>query len=150
LAQCGIQVNLNYYPASEWFSAGPDGKLYGRRFDLGEVAWISSTSYFCGLYITSQIPSPNNNWSGSNITGYSNSEFDYYCDLATNTLPGEPGYEEYWRLAQQMFSDELPVVPLFFRNKIAATNPEICNFMMDATSNELWNIEAFGYASVCP
>ena len=48
--------------------------------------------------------------------------------------------------AQLIFGEELPVVPLFLRLKLAATRPDMCNFIMDPTNNsEMWNIEAFDY-----
>jgi peptide/nickel transport system substrate-binding protein len=39
---CGIKVNLAYYPASEWFADGPDGKLFGRS-----STWASSPGLPC-------------------------------------------------------------------------------------------------------
>jgi peptide/nickel transport system substrate-binding protein len=39
--QCGINVELYYLPSSEWFADGPDGVLFGRRYDLGEFAWLT-------------------------------------------------------------------------------------------------------------
>jgi len=56
LEGCGVKVNLNYYPAGEWFADGPDGKLFGRLFDLGEFAWLTGVEPPCDLYITDQVP----------------------------------------------------------------------------------------------
>jgi peptide/nickel transport system substrate-binding protein len=48
--------------------------------------------------------------------------------------------------AQRLFSENLPVVPLFLRLKLAATRPDMCNFVMDPTNNsEFWNVEEFDY-----
>jgi hypothetical protein len=46
--------NLAYYPAANvgW----PDGKLYGRRFDLGQFAWLTACSRF--VTYTSPATSP--------------------------------------------------------------------------------------------
>jgi peptide/nickel transport system substrate-binding protein len=162
MAQCGFKVNLNYYPASEWFADGPDGKLFGRRTDLGQFAWLTGVQPACDLWTTNNIPGPedetnpftgnlfNYGWGGQNQTGYSNPEYDVICNSAVQALPGQPAYEENHLAAQAIFAEELPVVPLFLRLKLAATRIDMCNFIMDPTANsEMWNIEAFNYGEAC-
>ena len=162
LAQCGIDAQITQYPAGEWFEDGPVGKLFGRRFDLGEFAWLTGVEPPCDLYLSTQTPGPDgetylsiqtgeevafaSGWGGQNDPGYTNPEYDAVCNRALQTLPGQPGYEEAHLEAQQMFSDELPVAPLFLRLKLAGTRPDMCNFIMDPTANsEMWNVEEFDY-----
>jgi peptide/nickel transport system substrate-binding protein len=160
---CGIQMNLGYYPASEWFADGPDGRLFGRAYDLGQFAWLTGVLPACNLYTTSNIPGdPNaldaqgnpiypNGWGGQNETGYSNPAYDAACNYALGLLPGEDGYIETHMEAQRIFSEELPVVPLYLRNKVAVSRPDMCGFIFDSTQNsEFWNIEAFDYGENCP
>jgi peptide/nickel transport system substrate-binding protein len=159
---CGIQMNLGYYPASEWFADGPDGKLFGRKYDLGQFAWLTGVEPSCSLFITSNIPGDptlvdeNGNaifpsgWGGQNNSGYSNPEFDAACNAAVQSLPGQESYTTNHLLAQQIFSQELPIIPLYLRLKLAATRPDMCNFFMDPTANsEMWNIEEFDYGPSC-
>jgi peptide/nickel transport system substrate-binding protein len=163
LGQCGIQANITLYPAAEWFADGPDGKLFGRRYDLGEFAWLTGVQPPCDLYKTDQVPGPVgeewiyigdgeprtfsvNGWGGQNNPGYSNAAFDAACNKAITALPGQPEYDEGHLEAQTIFNEDLPVVPLFLRLKLAATRPDMCNFIMDPTNNsEFWNIEEFDY-----
>jgi len=146
LADCGIQVNLEYFPASEWFADGPDGVLMGRRTDLGEFAWLTGVQPSCDLYLSTQIQGPDNGWAGQNQTGYTNPEYDTACNMALQSLPGEDAYTQGHMEAQRLFGEELPVVPLFLRLKLAATRPDMCNFIMDPTANsEFWNVENFDY-----
>jgi peptide/nickel transport system substrate-binding protein len=162
LAQCGIQANINLMPAAEWFADGPEGPLFGRRFDLGEFAWLTGVQPPCDLYLSTQTPGPGGEsmisvqtgeevifqsaWGGQNDPGFVNAEYDAACNAALQTLPGQPGYEEAHLAAQQIFSEQLPVAPLFLRLKLAATRSDMCNFIMDPTNNsELWNIEEFDY-----
>jgi peptide/nickel transport system substrate-binding protein len=35
MVACGISVELFFEPSNEWFADGPDGTLFGRKFDLG-------------------------------------------------------------------------------------------------------------------
>jgi peptide/nickel transport system substrate-binding protein len=159
---CGIQMNLSYYPASEWFASGPDGILFGRRFDLGQFAWLTGVQPACDLFITSQIPGDPaavdangaaiypSGWGGQNETGFSDPAFDAACLAAIQSLPGEEAYTTNHLEAQRIFAEQLPVVPLYLRLKLAATRPDMCNFFMDPTANsEMWNIEEFNYGDDC-
>jgi len=162
LAQCGIQANVNLLPAGEWFADGPEGPLFGRRFDLGEFAWLTSVQPPCDLYYSFQTPGEDGGsmtsimtgeevpftaaWAGQNDPGFVNAEYDAACQGAQGTLPGQPGYEEYHLEAQRIFAEQLPVAPLFLRLKLSATRPDMCNFLQDPTENsEFFNIEEFDY-----
>ena len=71
-----------------------------------------------------------------------NEEFDAACLRALTALPGSEDYIEGHKEAQRIFSEQLPVVPLFLRIKLAAHRPEVKGFVMDPTMNsEMWNIE---------
>jgi peptide/nickel transport system substrate-binding protein len=166
LAQCGIQADIQLYPASEWFADGPEGKLFGRRFDLGEFAWLTGVEPPCDLYQSFETPGPvgetytsimtgeeiefKSGWGGANDPGYTSPEFDAACNQALSNLPGQPAYEEGHLESQRIFAEDLPVAPLFLRLKLAATRPDMCNFIMDPTNNsEFFNIEEFDYGESC-
>ena len=145
MLDCGIDVELFYIPASEWFADGPDGPLFGRRFDLGEFAWISAVQPSCNLYLTSQITGPEEEgfggWGAPGDTGWSNEAFDQACNTALSSLPGTPEYEENHKEAQRIFSQEVPVIPAFLRLIVAAARPNVIGFGVDPTGGtELQNI----------
>lgn len=145
MLDCGISVELFYIAASEWFADGPDGPLFGRRFDLGEFAWISAVQPACNLYLTSQITGPEEEgfggWGATGNTGWSNEAFDLACNTALASLPGTPEYEESHKEAQRIFSQEVPVIPAFLRLIVAAARPEVIGFGVDPTGGtELQNI----------
>jgi peptide/nickel transport system substrate-binding protein len=152
-AACGIDVSLYYLPSAEWFADGPDGPLFGRRYDLGLFAWLTGVNPACDLYLGSQIPGPEgeinertglaySGWGGQNNTGWSNEDFDAACSAALNSLPGTPEFAENHMEAQRVFSQEVPVIPIFLSVKVAAARPEVLNFGIDPTQNsELYNIE---------
>ncbi len=89
LQKCGFKVNVTYLPPEKLFGPGPDGQLFGRKFDLAEFQWDIGTAAYCSLYETAQIPSASNNWIGSNVTGYSSNEYDAACLAARRALPGQ-------------------------------------------------------------
>jgi peptide/nickel transport system substrate-binding protein len=144
--ECGIDVELYFQPANEWFADGPEGVLFGRRYDLGEFAWLTGVQPACNLYSADEVPGPPgpehpNGWGGQNNTGWRHQEFTDICDLARSSLPGTAEYEENHKEAQRIFSEEVPIIPLFLRLKVAAARPEVRNFSVDPTQNsELYNI----------
>lgn len=151
LAQCGIQVNVQYYNAGELFAQGPQGPLFGRHFDLAQFSWESGTQPPCWLYESGQIPTAANNWLGVNVTGYTNPEYDAACLAARQTRPDQADlYRERFVAAQRLFAQELPVIPLFFRLKIAISRPDLCGFEMDVSArSSLWNLENINYGEDC-
>ncbi len=155
LAECGVEALLDYWTPGEYFADGPDGPLFGRRFDIGQFAWLTGVEPPCDLWITEQIPGEDTEvyqagWGGANNPGFSNAEYDAACKAALASLPGQAGYDENHLLAQAIFADELPIVPLYLRLKLAGTRPDMCNFVMDPTANsEMWNIEEFDYGASC-
>ena len=168
LAECGIQVNTQFYSSfAEIFADGPQGVLFGRNFDLGGFAWLTGVEPPCDLYLSSRVPGPTgeawvsiqdgssrifgeNGWSDQNNPGFANEEYDEACKLATGSLPGQPEYDAGHLEAQRIFAEQLPVVPLFLTPKLAATRPDMCGLIIDPTNNvDFWNIEEFDYGEGC-
>lgn len=152
LAECGIQVNVQYYDPAELYAPGPDGIVFGRKFDLVQYAWGSGSQPPCLFYEGSQIPGPDNNWLGINITGYQSADFDAACQAARHTRLDQPeAYAENQRIAQRYFAADLPVVPLYYRTAVSLARPDLCGLDMDITTRSvLWNIEGLNYGDTCP
>ncbi|MEM7331446.1 MAG: ABC transporter substrate-binding protein, partial [Chloroflexota bacterium] len=155
MLECGIDVELYYLPASEWFADGPDGPLFGRRFDLGEFAWLTGVEPSCGLYTSDAVTGPEDEvnpdhytegttfggWGNASNTGWVNESYDLACNRARGALPGTADYSEGHAEAQVIFSQEVPVIPLFLRLKVAAARTDVLNFGVDPTQNsELYNM----------
>jgi peptide/nickel transport system substrate-binding protein len=145
VAACGIEVETYQEPAAQWYGAGPSGTLFGRRFDLGTFAWLISATPPCHLYLSDAIPGPPPafpaGWSGRNVTGWSNPNFDAACQAAQGAFLSTAAYGEYHEQALRIFTEEVPIIPLFPRLKVAATRPEVLNFHLDPTQqSSLWNI----------
>ena len=158
---CGIQIDLGYIPASEFFADGPDGPIYGRHFDIGQFAWLTGFVPSCSLYLSEQTPgdpaltwipimdpaagSQNfpSGWGGNNDTGYYNPVYDTACQNAMTVLYGEAGYESNYAEVLEIYSEGLPSIPLYLRIKVTASGPTITGYDLDPTAQEMWNIEAF-------
>jgi peptide/nickel transport system substrate-binding protein len=150
LGSCGIQVHLLTYPANQFFKADPEGIVFGRLFGVAEFAWLTGVVPPCDLFLSTNIPTLENNWSGNNTVGYINPEYDTACNLQFRSLPGGPDYIQGVMEAQRIFSEQLPVIPLFMQIKYAAARSDLCGYWMDSSStSDFWNIEAFEYGDGC-
>lgn len=144
LADCGIRVNLIDMSADELFANGPDGPVFGRRFDLVSFPWLVDVLPSCDLYMAVNIPKEDNGWVGYNSAGFDDTAYDEQCARAMSALPGTTEYIAAHMEAQRIFSEQLPAIPLFLHPKIAAVRPEVLGFILDPTEqSEMWNIEAF-------
>lgn len=141
----GVKVNLDYLKSEVVFEDGPDGPVFGRRFDLVEFAWLTGVQPPVSLYYCTEVPSAENSWGGQNETGWCNPDYDKLGKQAENTLERAEALPAYHD-AQKIFMQELPVLPLFARVKTMATSPKVVNFRPNATVNsETWNIETWGF-----
>jgi peptide/nickel transport system substrate-binding protein len=150
LAGCGIQVDLHTYPPADFFNADPAGRVYGRLYDLAEFAWLTGVTSPCDLFLSSQLPTAEKDWSGQNNSGFNDPVYDAACNQQLQSLPGEVAYTQAAQEAQRIFAEQLPVVPLFLSLKYAAARPDMCGYWLDPTSqSDFWNIEAFDYGAGC-
>lgn len=154
LAQCGVQLNVSYRSAADLYAPGPDGVLFGRRFDLAQFAWSAGRLPACYLYMSSEIPSAANDWlgaryGGANMTGYSNPAFDAACEALL-----QPGLDSAYQMGQSravqtMLADDLPFIPLYYNLKLLVTRPNLCGVQPDASArSDLWNLESV--TQYCP
>jgi peptide/nickel transport system substrate-binding protein len=151
LAECGIGLNPVFYSAVDFYGQGPEGPLFGRRFDLAEYAiGVNSLEPQCGWFTAAQIPTAENQWVGTNVSGYQNPAFDIACQKTLGSVSTDPEYESSHQEAQAIFASDLPSIPLYQRLKVAAARPDFCGFTLDpSSSSALADIEAFDYAEGC-
>jgi peptide/nickel transport system substrate-binding protein len=150
LAECGIGLNPVYYTAADFYAQGPSGPLFGRRFDLAQYALgVNTFEPQCNWFTTNQTPQESNNWVGTNVSGFSNEDFDAACNGALQVLPNEPEYTSH-QMAQEFFAFDLPSIPLYMRLKIAATRADFCGFTLNPFSPyALADVESFDYGTAC-
>ena len=150
LAECGVGVSVQYFSQDDVYAPGPEGLLFGRRFDLIEFAMSTDDALPpCDWFMSSGIPNAGNHWVGTNVTGFKNPEYDAACHAASLAQPGEPRYDQAFQEAQSIFANEIPAIPLYYRLKVAAARADVCHFDLDPSANPLWNIEAFDMGQGC-
>jgi peptide/nickel transport system substrate-binding protein len=147
---CGVGVSVQFFSQDDLYAPGPEGLLFGRRFDLIEYAMSTDEVVPpCSWFMSGDIPNAANLWIGTNVTGFKDPEFDAACHSAALALPGESRYDEAYGEAQMLFASALPAIPLYHRLKVAAASADVCHFDLDPSANPMWNIEAFDMGQGC-
>lgn len=141
LAACGIRVAVETLPSSVLLAPGPGGVLLGRRFDLAQFAWRAQADPLCDLFLSAQVPDAGR-WDRPNVAGFLDDEYDAACLAALETLPDSPEYAAGQVEAQRIFSQRLPVLPLFQRPKVVLARTSAVGLSPDpGQASELWNLE---------
>ncbi|MGV8026295.1 MAG: ABC transporter substrate-binding protein [Anaerolineaceae bacterium] len=131
LSVCGIQTTIYATPSSELFAEGPDGILFGRKFDLALISWKVGDVLPCELFESEEIPSEANYWigendGGGNVTGYQNSEFDTLCTVARFGSTDPKAALNGQIQAAKILDRESPFVSLFFNARTYVVNSTLC------------------------
>jgi peptide/nickel transport system substrate-binding protein len=141
LKECGIQINLQAVPSEALFAPGPEGMLFGRRFDLAQFSWQATAGPLCDLFLSSQVPGEGD-WHRPNVAGFIDGEYDDACRAALEALPASGEYVARHIEAQRIFSERLPVLPLFQRQKATLARASVSGLAPNPSQpSELWNLE---------
>jgi len=141
LAACGVQISVETLPPETLFAPGPEGVLFGRRFDLVQFSWRAVSTPLCDLFLSEQMPAEGR-WDHPNATGFLDDEYDTACLGALEAPPDSDAYVIGHTQAQRVFSERLPALPLFQRQKTTLAKSSVVGLAPDPTQiSELWNIE---------
>ena len=148
LAQCGIRVHLSLRPATDYLAAGPEGPVFGRAFEMAQLAFPLTLEPSCEWFTRAEIPGPYpeypQGWGGVNAAGYQNPDFDQACQATRTSLSEAAQYQQAHFQAQVIFASDLPVIPLYLRLNVLAARSGLCGLRLDAsTTSALWNVETW-------
>ena len=144
LSRIGVRVNINNAPSSvvfgdEFFSRSINGTWTG----FFMFAWISSFAEQGNLYACEFIPTPDNTFSGQNVGNWCNEEYEALRDQATLEFDQDAAADIFAQM-QQVWSDELPTLPLYFRSTPLVTSTGLVNYVANTYVN------GFGYPPAEP
>jgi peptide/nickel transport system substrate-binding protein len=108
----GVEVRIRNEPARVFFGQ----TMRQRQFTgLAMYAWISAPEALPRLTLHSEeIPRAERNFSGQNYPGFRNAEADRLID-AIEIEMDRPKRKALWHRLQEIYAEELPVLPLYFR-----------------------------------
>ncbi|MBI3535971.1 MAG: peptide ABC transporter substrate-binding protein, partial [Chloroflexi bacterium] len=132
----GIEVKLDFPPATVLFGRGKDTDYQSGNFDTQMFAWVAGVEPTLSVYICSEVPFAATAFSGQNDPRWCNKDFDKaYFDY--NATLDRADKSKAAAAALSIISKELPILPLYQRINVQATNPRVLNFKPNATANEL-------------
>lgn len=134
----GIEIIVNELPVDAFFAA--DGPLYQRQFSLALFGWDAATEPGgLRLWSCAAIPVAENNWRGDNFSGWCFRDADRAIRTAETVRSPEERRAAY-ALQQQLWTQELPALPLFQRLTIIAAGAEVDGLRPDSLAPLTWNI----------
>jgi len=144
LADCGITLGVQYFTSTEELVfEGHDSPVLGRQFELALYSWNSGLYAPCELYLSTQIPTVENQWTTLNSPGYTSADYDAACLAALDTLSGAGLNPFYHREAQRIFARDLPALPLYFVPRLVAVRPGVSGIAPNPSEYLTWNVEVF-------
>ncbi len=108
----GVDVRIKNEPARVYFGQ----TVTQRKFTgLAMYAWLSAPeSVPRGTLHSAHIPTEANGWAGQNYPGFDNAEMDALIEKIEVELD-KPKRKAMWKRLQEIYVEELPVIPLYFR-----------------------------------
>ena len=148
LAACGLAMMPQFLSTAELNDASPASPLAGRRFDLALLEQTTGIEPACDQWQTAAITGPTSTgfggWAASNVSGWSDADYDQTCQAAQQAFWRSDSYTLLHQTALRRFVESVPALPLYSDLKIALTRPEVTGFNLDPTEpSELWNVAAF-------
>ncbi|NTU84323.1 MAG: peptide ABC transporter substrate-binding protein [Chloroflexales bacterium] len=138
LTAVGVGLSLQEVPTAGLYS--PDGPLFRRTFQLALFAWIAGPDpRGWERWSCAGVPNESNGWTGNNFPGWCFFEADRAIRVATTSLSREERVAAYLR-QQQLFTQEIPVLPLFQRVDLVLASPSLTGVGADPTAPFTWNI----------
>jgi peptide/nickel transport system substrate-binding protein len=130
--QIGVQLNIQYYPASTFFGTIlPQGKP--GTYDIGE--WENSFPYDAddsSAFACSAIPSAANNFSGGNYTWYCNSKLDALFTQEQSTTDANQR-QQIFNQIHQIYLTDFPFVTLYGPTDMAVVKNNTHNYVPGPT-----------------
>lgn len=144
LKDVGIDVQLDYVPAGEYFASGDNpGPLWGRRFELGQYAWVGGDdpAPVASLYASGGIPSRENGFVGQNFPGIRNARIDELTARADGSIDQAERVPLYAEV-QKIWTEILGTLPLYARSNVTAVKRSLQNFRPTPTNTPpTWNAQ---------
>ena len=137
----GVDVTLRNQPAKVFF--GETTRF--RKFPhLAMYSWVLNPSSDGETSWTIEnIPSEKNNWQGQNTSGFVHPETSRLNHLIPATMDKKDRIRLFHQ-EQEIWTEELPALPLYFHVEVSVTRPEFANWKPTGTNTPVtWNAEAW-------
>ncbi len=143
-SQIGVDTDLRNIDASVFFGSDPgspdtyqkfyaDMQMFAGNFDG------TDPEAYMGTWACDRIPSPDNQWQGSNIPRFCSDAYDAL--VARMQRSGDPeARAELARAMNDMLMQDFILLPLVDRGRVAAHSNSLGGVRLNVWDSELWNI----------
>jgi peptide/nickel transport system substrate-binding protein len=137
LRSIGVDLQVDNKPAKVFFG---DLARYRKFPHLSFYSWVSGPeSWSHTLWHKNFIPSAKNNWQGQNYPGWVNEEASKLLEEIP-TILNESQRVKMLQQVQQIWFDDLPAIPVYFRPVVAVTCKGLQNYKLSGTQTPVsWN-----------
>ncbi len=155
LFSCGIKVNITQLPLNDLYQSGPEGRIFGRNFDLALLSMQIDRDLNCGHFTSMEIPSDANYWlgertGGANFYGFQSNDYDALCAAAMQSGLDADGASAALQSALEMLNTDLPLIPLFFHPKGMLVRDDVCGLPGSASAQDVFRyIENLAVGAGC-
>jgi peptide/nickel transport system substrate-binding protein len=140
----GVETELRNITGSVFFGADPASPDTSQKFfaDIEMFAWVYvGTDPETNLFGSTckDIPSPKNNWLGTNFSRYCNPAYDKLAEELGKTAEIAPRAVIIKKMNDMLIEDGA-MIPLIYRGRISAIGKTLAGHRHNAWDSELWNI----------
>lgn len=140
----GVETELKNINAGAFFSGNPDNPDNLWRFYADVEMYANGTSSvdpqdYLSSWLTTEIPSSENNWLGGNVSRWSNQEYDDSHEELKRTPIG-PDRENLVIRMNDMLVQNHVVIPLVDRAFVSASSNSLKGVRANGWDSRLWNI----------
>lgn len=138
----GIKINVENLPTEYLLSKNFLHRGSEGSFELLMFAWVEDPTYEKGELYTAQnsngqnIPTIYNDFDGQNINGWENVEYTKLFKQAQNTFDKHERNRIFCEM-QKIWAEELPSLPLFYRQNIRVINKSLHGFSSNLNERNL-------------
>ncbi|HEV3260648.1 MAG TPA: peptide ABC transporter substrate-binding protein [Gemmataceae bacterium] len=132
----GVELNLRPVDSQKFAETSAESRAYQ---GLSLYAWVMDPSADGMTFWTSDNIPTDENPNGQNTCRWRNARSDRLLTAATRTLDPKSRRELMWR-EQRIWTDELPAIPLFFRQEISVHHRDLLGWRPTGTDTPVtWN-----------
>ncbi|MYG83461.1 MAG: peptide ABC transporter substrate-binding protein [Candidatus Dadabacteria bacterium] len=140
----GVETELKSINAGVFFSSDPDNPNNLWRFYADIEMYANGTSSidpqgYLSSWLATEIPGSENDWAGSNVSRWSNQDYDDLYQELTRTPIG-PDRENLVIRMNDMLVQNHVVIPLVHRAFVSAFSNSLKGVRVNGWDSELWNI----------
>jgi peptide/nickel transport system substrate-binding protein len=149
LGECGIGINVKAVPSEIYWDTSQADSIFQGDYDLAQLTWTFSTDNPCLLFSSRFIPKTENNFSGTNFSGFKNDEIDQACKQLEITYL-KTGRDALLEKMETIINENLPMIPLFRNSKLMVAQKSFCTQDKELKfDNELAGIEEYKISPSC-